>query len=94
MLTQTHVHVGVQSFLSRETNTHVDVIVKGGSDSHNQAPTHFNPRNIPSDAYSSETSIFTVRAHIVCSRVILHWKSLSRPTVTMQSNTECDCMKR
>ena len=76
MLRQTHVHVGVHNLLSRETNIYVDVIVKRGSDSHSEAPTHFKPRNISSDAYSSETSIFTVSACIVCSRMILHWKSL------------------
>lgn len=58
--------------LSRKTNVYVDVILTRGSDSHNQMPTHFNPRNISSDAYSSENSIFTDSVCVTCSRVILH----------------------
>lgn len=66
MLTQTCVHMGVHSLLNRETNIHVDVIVKGRSDTHKQALTHFDPRNISSAAYISETYIFTVSACVVC----------------------------
>lgn len=66
MLTQTRVHMGVHSLLNRETNIHVDVIVKGWSDTHKQALTHFDPRNISSAAYISETYIFTVSACVVC----------------------------
>lgn len=80
----------LHGLLSRKTNIYVDVTVTRGSDSHNQMPTHFNPRKVSSDAYSSENSIFTVCVLLAAGVILLS----KRPIVYMQPITGCDCMKR